>query len=72
MITNDEDLNCGHHVQRRIMISVDSMQHVRDCYCDQELIIDNSVKRQAQHQPDRISKPRTGLVGTDRLDRTGA
>ena len=27
------------------------------------------VERQAQHQPDRLSKPRTGLVGTDRLGR---
>ena len=24
------------------------------------------VERQAQHRPDRLKKPRTGLVGTDR------
>ena len=27
------------------------------------------VERQAQHRPDRLKKPRTGSVGTDRLGR---
>ena len=32
MTTNDEDLNCGHHVHTRIMISVDSMHYGREVY----------------------------------------
>ena len=28
-----------------------------------------SVERQAKHQPNRLNKPRTGSVGTDRLGR---
>ena len=31
-----------------------------------------SVEIQAQHWPDRLRKPRTGLVWTDRLGRIGA
>ena len=30
------------------------------------------VESQAQHRPDRLCKPRTGSVGTDRLGQTGA
>ena len=30
--TNDKDLDCGHHVHTRIMISVDSMHYGREVY----------------------------------------
>ena len=32
-----------------------------------KLSLRGSVERQAQHRPDRLNKPRTGSVGTDRL-----
>ena len=34
-----------------------------------ELVVKGSVEIQAQHWPDRLKKPRTGSVGTDRLGR---
>ena len=37
-----------------------------------KLSLRGSVEIQAQHWPDRLCKPRTGSVWTDRLGRTGA
>ena len=34
-----------------------------------KLSLRGSVERQAQHRPDRLKKPRTGSVRTDRLGR---